>query len=113
MSKHTEREVFSYCGETCPAVDRAFSDALDALKEFLSADDASDVESVLYNLCKKVKEVGTDKLRDALRDAVSDKISAESERDDYKRQASDLESQVSSLESEIVDLSRQLDEVTA
>ena len=113
MSRHTEREVFSYCGETCPAVDRAFGDALDALKEFLSADVASDAESVLDNLCKKIKEVGTDRLRDALREAVSDKASAESERDDYKRQTSDLESQVLSLESEIADLSRQLDEVAA
>lgn len=110
---HGFNESKGYCRETCPDVDGAFGDAWSDLKEMIAPQIVDEAERLFDGLLAKVKSVGTEKLRSALCDAITDKESVEGERDDLARQVSTLESEVSDLKSEVADLSRQLGEVAA
>lgn len=110
---HGFNESKGYCAETCPDVDRAFSDAWDDLKELIAPQIVDEAERLFDGLLAKVKSVGTEKLRAALCEAITDKESVEGERDDLARQVSALESEVSDLKSEVENLNRQLGEVSA
>ena len=110
---HGFNESKGYCAETCPDVDRAFSDAWEDMKELIAPQIVDEAERLLDGLCQRIKEVGTEKLRAALCDAITDKESVESERDDLARQVSDLESQVDGLKGEVTQLERELDRVSA
>lgn len=101
MNKYLEREVFGYCGETCPEVGDAFSSAQRDLQNIVSSNNHYELESILDRLMKDVKVVGTEKLRDALREAVSDKNDVEAERDELQQRVNDLESEIESLTSDI------------
>lgn len=101
MKKHVDPEVFAYCSETCPDVDSAFTDSLGELQEFLAPATAKDVEAILDKLCAKVKEVGTIKLRDALRSAVADRLDAERERDELRDEIDSLKSDIDGLRAEL------------
>lgn len=103
MSRHIHgfNESKGYCRETCPDVDSAFADAWSDLRELVAPRCETDAEGLLNTLCEQVKTVGTEKLRAALCEAISDKMDAEGERDDLKRQVSDLESEISSLKDEL------------
>jgi len=113
MSRHQDREVFGYCRETCPDVDGAFYETLDSLKDIVSEDDHIHLAWLMDSLLAKVKVVGTEKLRDALRACVSDKNDAEGERDELRAQVKELEAQVSSLEADVKSLERELEESQA
>ena len=110
---HGFNESKGYCPETCPDVDRAFEDVWSDLKELIAPQIVDEAGRIFDDLLAKVKSVGTEKLRAALCEAITDKESAEGERDDFKQQVSALESEVAYLKSEVADLSRQLDEVAA
>lgn len=86
MSRHADKRSFGYCAETCPDVERVFSDFLE-----------------------EVKRVGTHKLRDALTEASSDLIDAEAEIEDLKRQLSAKDDEISNLRQQI----RELEEESA
>lgn len=98
---HGFNESKSYCAETCADVDRAFADAWSDIREMVPSRCEVEAERALDALCAAVKQVGTEKLRDALCFAISDKLEAEGERDDLQRQVSDLESEISSLKDEL------------
>lgn len=100
-----------YCQETCPDVERAFSDAWTEISECAAV--THEAEAVFYRLLAKVKEVGTEKLREALCEAVHDKDEAEGERDDLQRRVSDLESEVDDLRDQVETLERELEGATA
>lgn len=110
---HGFNESKGYCAETCPDVDGAFSDVWGDLEELIAPQIVDEAERLFDGLLAKVKAVGTEKLRAALCEAITDKESVEGERDDLARQVSALESEVSDLKSEVEDLSRQLREVWA
>jgi polyhydroxyalkanoate synthesis regulator phasin len=108
VSKSLHQEARAYCPETCPDVDRAFSNAWDSLREYINRDDESAARSFMDALCEKVKEVGTEKLRDALCSAISDRIDAERERDEAQDRVRELESEVDDLRSDVSSLEREL-----
>ena len=110
---HGFNESKGYCPETCPDVDRAFGDAWSDLKELVAPQIVDEAERIFDGLLAKVKSVGTEKLRTALCETITDKESTEGERDDLARQVSALESEVADLKSGLADLSRQLDEASA
>lgn len=105
MTNSARREAFCYCAETCPAVDQAFRDAADELKNLIAEQLHSDAEQVLETLCEKVKEDGTERLRSALVQACADKQDVESERDE-------LQIRVDNQNDEIADLQTQLEATT-
>lgn len=113
MSKYVDREVFSYCAETCPAIDAAFADTLGDLRGIVGSDNHDALERWMDALLHTVKNDGTEKLRDALREAVSDKQAAEQEREQLERQVKDLETKVDYLEDEVAGLNKELSEVSA
>lgn len=89
MERSDFKESTRYCPETCPDVDRVFSDA------------EAGIRRILDELCTEVKLVGTEKLRDALCQAISDKNDAEEERDNLKERVRELESEVEYLERQL------------
>jgi hypothetical protein len=103
MSRHIHgfNESKGYCRETCPDVDSAFADAWSDLRELVAPRCETEAERILDMLCEQVKKVGTEKLREALCSAISDKMDVEGERDDLKMQVSDLESEISGLKDEL------------
>lgn len=105
-------ESLSYCKETCPDVDDAFSEAWTQLEELIAPSLQRQADAVLDNLCSQVKEIGTERLRSALCAAIVDKTEVEGERDDLQRRVSDLESQVDALQDEVATLERDLNEVS-
>lgn len=111
MSTGLHRQAREYCDETCPAVDSAFSNALAKLEEVFP-DDAPLIRVILGDLCGAVKLVGTEKLRDALCSAISDKNDLEEERDNLHDRVSDLESEVEDLKNQVSELEREMAEMT-
>lgn len=89
MSGREFKESTRYCPETCPDVDRAFSDA------------ETGIRGLLDELCTQIKLIGTEKLRDALCQAISDKNDAEEERDSLKDRVRELEAEVEYLERQL------------
>lgn len=99
--KHGFNDSKTYCQETCPDVDKAFSDAMTDLEPMIAPNLLDEFKSLIDMLCESVKEVGTTKLRDALCSACNDKLDAESERDSLQRQVDYLQNENSELRSEI------------
>lgn len=113
MNRTVDREVFNYCSETCPAVDGAFIDMRHDLLDMIAPRCRDDAESLIDATLATVKKDGTEKLRDALREAVSDKQAAESECEDLKREVSDLKSRANDLERQVASLEKELEEQAA
>lgn len=111
MSTGLHRQARQYCDETCPAVDSAFSDAFAKLEEVFP-DDTLLIRVILDDLCSAVKLVGTEKLREALCSAISDKNDLEAERDELQGRVRDLESEIDDLQNQVGTLERELAEVT-
>lgn len=61
-----EREAASRCGETCPAVDGAFSELWDDLERWIAPCGAEDAKSSVDKCCEAVKAKGTLLLRASL-----------------------------------------------
>jgi peptidoglycan hydrolase CwlO-like protein len=101
MNRRLERDVFDYCAETCPAVESAFTDLTQSMEPLVASSCWADAEDAIRSALKTVKEVGTERLRDALRSAVSDKLDAESEVESAKREIADLKSEIDALRNEI------------
>lgn len=112
MSNGLQRQSRDYCPETCPDVDRAFSEAIDKLKDIIAPTNLDYAGEVMKELCEQVKEVGTEKLRDALCTAIRDKNDMEEESDELQGRVRDLESKVDDLENQVSELERELAEVT-
>lgn len=108
MSRHKRgfNDSLTYCQETCPGVDKAFSDVLSDLEPLVAPTLWDEVKRLLDMICEDVKEVGTVPLRDALCVALIEKIDVEAERDALQRE-------VDALQQEVGNLSSQLDEVGA
>lgn len=102
-TRELERQVFSYCPETCPDVEAAFADTFTDVKGIVGANNHDELERLLDALLKRVKEVGTEKLREALRQAVEDKNEAKGERDQANDRISDLEDDIRGLERELAE----------
>jgi len=100
MSK-AARESFAYCSQTCPDVDRTFSNASDKLRGMIAPDLLADAERVLDDLNGKVKEVGTERLRAALVSACSDKQDLEIERDELVNKVLGMEAEITELKYEL------------
>jgi predicted nuclease with TOPRIM domain len=113
MNRELEREVFGYCAETCPQVEGAFADVWDDLKPLIAPTLQDEAERMFDGLLDKVKEVGTEKLREALRRAVDDKRDVERERDDLQKQVNDLKQQVDDLQHDVGTLEHELAGVSA
>lgn len=113
MGTGLHKEARAYCPETCPDVDRAFSDAWGRLREYVAEACWKGAESTLDKLCEEVKKVGTEKLRDALCSAISDKNDIERERDELQDRVRDLESEVDRLQNEVGSLEHELSQVAA
>lgn len=112
MSASIHRLSREYCEDTCPNVDEAFNAARDRLAELVAPSLASAVGAVLSSLCDKVKEVGTEKLREALCRAISDKVDIEHERDELQERVNELEATVDNLRDDVRTLEASLDGVT-
>ena len=91
------KETLSYCAETCPDVDSEFDDFIKKVSDYIAPANHHEVTEMVWELCNKVKSVGTEKLRDALRSCVSDKRDLESEVNDLNDQISHLEHQLDML----------------
>jgi hypothetical protein len=113
MSRTVDREVFRYCSETCPEVEGAFSDMRNDLLDMIAPCCRDDAEALIDATLNTVKKVGTEKLRDALREAVSDKQAAESERDELKNEVDSIKALVDDLERQVASLESELNEVAA
>lgn len=113
MRNYVEREVFRYCSETCPDVDSVFDDLLKDIEDVIATRHFDEVKRRIGQSCEEVKKVGTYKLRDALREAVSDKHDIEADLETANRRILDLESNVYSLQSQLSDLEKELDEARA
>ena len=115
MTRHTHcfNESKSYCAETCPDVDSAFGDTWAALESLVAPSLAKEAENILDALCKTVKEVGTERLREALCAALSDKQDAEGERDDLQRKVDSLTADVDDLKDHVASLQDELREALA
>ena len=113
MNRNVDREAFRYCSETCPEVEGEFSDMQNDLLDMIAPCCHDDARALIGVTLIAVKRVGTEKLRDALREAVSDKQDAESERDGLKREVADLNAKVDDLERQVASLERELSEATA
>lgn len=100
MSTGLHKEARAYCPETCPDVDGAFSEAETGIRKLLD------------ELCAEVKLVGTEKLREALCQAISDKNDIEQERDELADRVKDLEAEVDSLCRQIDEMKRELSEAS-
>lgn len=109
MSREIDREVFSYCSETCPAVNDAFSETLSSLQGIVGPDNHKELEDLIDSLCDEVKKVGTEKLRDAMRACVSDKQDVERDLRDAQREIANLNSRVDDLENVVNQLEKELD----
>lgn len=107
------RESLAYCSETCPDVDRAFSNVWDDLRNLIAPNLQDEASKLLDGLCEAVKEVGTEKLRAALCSAVQDKEDAEGERASLQRENRDLEARVDDLQRQVESLEVELSEVSA
>ena len=115
MNDHRQlmREVFGYCGETCPQVEAAFQEAFMEIEPLLEPAQAGQVSKILDRLLERVKDVGTLRLRDALTSADTDKSQLENELEDAKDEVRRLESLNDSLENEVASLERQLSQAEA
>jgi chromosome segregation ATPase len=109
MATNVDRECFRYCSETCPAVDSEFYDMVYELRDIVPSNNHKLLEEMMDVLLAKVKQVGTEKLRDALRMCVSDKQDAEIEAQSANDRCTELESKVDSLTSEILSLEKELE----
>lgn len=110
---HGFNESKGYCAETCPDVDGAFGDAWSDLKELIAPQIVDEAERLFDGLLAKVKAVGTEKLRAALCEAITDKQSVEGDRDDLAQQLAALTSEIDDLRDEVRDLNQQLGEASA
>lgn len=104
-------ESLSYCKETCPDVDKAFSETWKQLEDLIAPNLQKQADALLDDLCSQVKEIGTERLRSALCAAIVDKNEVEDERDNLQHRVSDLESQVDALQDEVATLEHDLNEV--
>ena len=75
--KAATREAMNRCGETCPAVDSAFQDLVDATEGLVSPALLNEFGDQMRICCERVKEKGTTVLRDALIEACGDLLDAE------------------------------------
>ncbi|HDS1221721.1 TPA: hypothetical protein QEF96_000384 [Stenotrophomonas maltophilia] len=105
MSAYKERlrRSFGYCGETCPAVDEAFVIAEGRISKLVPDCLLSDLSAELAKVREAVKNVGTEKMRDALGDACADLIAAE-------QKAEEAEGRIAELERELEELRREIRE---
>lgn len=85
------KEAFQIVGETCPAVDAAASEFLQAVEDELRTN--------LDSFVERVKEQ-TIKLREALVDALVERNEARAERDAAQAEAEDLRNQLGALNAE-------------
>jgi septal ring factor EnvC (AmiA/AmiB activator) len=108
MSRNVDDETLAYCQWTCPDVDGAFDCLLEDLEKYVAPHVWDSVRLLVVAAQESVKKDGTYKLRDALREAVSDKRDVESERDELEGKVSDLEREVDSLKEEVQDLGDEL-----
>lgn len=109
MSRHAQRDSFSRCPETCPAVDKAAYEWMQSVGHEIPAW----LEESLQEMVDDTKTVGTNKLRNALTEACSDLIEAQDEAEELKRQVRDHESTIDELRSQIRSLERELSEAGA
>jgi hypothetical protein len=99
--KSAAREADALCKPTCPDVDDAFASLIKQVRDYVPPALIDDAERAIEACCEKVKSVGTEKLRDALVDACSDKQEAEEERDDARKQVENLQDEIASLRAEL------------
>ena len=109
MSRHAQRESFSRCPETCPAVDKAAYEWIQNVGHEVPAW----LEESLQEMVDGTKTVGTNKLRDALTETCSDLIEAQDEAEELKRQVRDHEATIEELRSQIRSLEHELSEAEA
>lgn len=105
-NRYIEKSTFGYCRETCPEVEEAVWEAQAELNEMVSDASHASIDALMSRMLAKIKEVGTERLRDALRDAVSDLM-------DAKGEVADLKAQIDSLVDERNDLLQQLKDMDA
>lgn len=109
MSRHAQRESYSRCPETCPAVDKVAFEWMQNVDHEIPAW----LEDSLQNMVDSTKLVGTNKLRDALTEACSDLLECHEEIESLKRQLQDHEATVDELRSQVRSLERELSEAEA
>ena len=100
------READGFCKPTCPDVDESFALLVSTLRDLVPTLLVDDAETAIAVCCAKVKERGTEKLRDALVDACGEKQEAEEERDDARKEVDALRDEVASLRAELADALR-------
>ena len=87
------KESTGYCGETCPDVEAEFEETeqeiIETFKNYLNQH--------MSSLLKQVKAVGTEKLRNALCEAIKDKNDMESELIDAQIRIKELEQLVEDM----------------
>lgn len=113
MATKAARLAHSLCPETCPAVDKAFSECDWGLSELCEESYTTAAQEVLSILQAKVKTLGTEKLRAALEDLAEQFLEMESERDSLLREVSKLQDKIEDLSEEVKSLERDLDKAIA
>jgi hypothetical protein len=86
------------CSPTCPAVDKAFSNLIEALDEMVPRSIRLDMISAVNDCCNEVKDVGTERLRSALEECCSELIEAQSNVADLEKQVADLQDEINHME---------------
>ena len=109
MSRHAQRESFSRCPETCPAVDRVANEWLASINEDVPAW----LEDSVRQMVDDTKEVGTSKLRDALTEACAELLEAQGECEDLRREIRDNEATIEDLRSQVRSLEREISSLEA
>ena len=99
MNHSARKSAFSSIGETCPAVDMAFSDMLYEIKRLTVEELGGSSIDNLVDLCIDRVKAQTTSLRDALILAYEEKEESEDE----------LEDQIYILEQRIEDLENQIE----
>ena len=93
MGAPAERECYSRCGETCPAVDAAFSDFESDIERYVAEYNWQEVRSLIHDLVLQIKEVGTEKMRQAFIELCEDYITQQDEIAELRRRVELLEEQ--------------------
>ena len=100
------READSLCKPTCPDVDESFALLASTLRDLVPPLLVDDAETAIAVCCAKVKERGTERLRDALVDACAGKQEAEELHDDAAREVAALRDEIAGLRAELADALR-------
>lgn len=92
--RDSERESFRRCGETCPDVEDAFTEALTKIRKLVPEKLHDELASLIEDCMGNVKKYGTYALREALTDACEELSTMEDNIEDLEKEVGYLKSKL-------------------